>query len=282
MTFAGSPITPLEPVQGPRELVAPDPGAECVYTAAGARIEMAVASSCGSLHDRNEDAFSPPGGSARLFVVADGVGGGALAGVASRELVSKLHAALDPQRITARRVDEAVLEADRAISRRIAQEAQAAGAATVALCAPANLLASKWLVAWVGDCRVYRISAAGHGQLQLLTQDDSFRHLEETPPDGSTLDDPARMVGNGATTGANIAYSEMASGDLLALCSDGVHKYLAPDHWLQVLERPLALLQRCVNLIALARHNGSVDDATLMLLRHGGLALPGTAYGAEP
>ena len=35
----------------------------------------------------------------------------------------------------------------------------------------------------------------------MLTCDDTFRHLGEPPPPGGAPDDPARMVGNGATAG---------------------------------------------------------------------------------
>jgi len=93
-----------------------------------------------------------------MFVVADGVGGGAMAQMASRQLVSHLHEALDAHRLNAERVRAAMLDADRAIAQRIAQVTDSPGAATVALCAPVNAFASKWLVAWVGDCRVLRLA----------------------------------------------------------------------------------------------------------------------------
>src|SRR5262245_38867414 len=62
-------------------------------------VEAAAATSRGSQHAENEDAHSPLPGLGRLFVVADGVGGGAMAAVVSRELVAHLHAALDPHRV---------------------------------------------------------------------------------------------------------------------------------------------------------------------------------------
>ena len=89
-------VTPIEPASAglARASVALPPSArETRYRIAFGRIDAAVASSCGSLHHRNEDAHSPAGHPALLFVVADGVGGGAMAETASRELVSHLHAA---------------------------------------------------------------------------------------------------------------------------------------------------------------------------------------------
>ena len=273
----GSLITPLEPgsPSGPREVVqAPVIGQQSVHATGLGRIEAAVASSCGSQHEANEDAHSVLGGRGRIYVVADGVGGGAMAQMASRELVSNLHAALDACRPDADRARTAMLDADRAISQRIAQVTDSPGAATVVLCAPVNALASKWLLAWVGDCRVYRLAMGGPSRIELLTRDDTFRQLNELPPSGGSLDDPARMVGNGATSGANVALHDLARGDLLVLCSDGVHKYLDVDDWTRVLKQALPLPRRCEELIALARANGSADDATVLLLRRTGFELP--------
>lgn len=275
--MSSTPITPLEPPHAAAEAPRAAPLNDASRGPAWARIEGAVATSCGSAHARNEDAHSPPALAGRLFVVADGVGGGAMAHTASRMLVAHLHQALDGRRIDAGRIQAAVLEADQAIARHIAACAAAPGAATLALCAPANLLATRWLIGWVGDCRVYRIGEDGGAEL--LTRDDTFRHLHETPPAGSSPDDPARMVGNGATSGANVVPCELAGGELLALCSDGVHKHVDACSLGRVLAGPGALPRRCEAAITLARRHGSVDDATLMLLRHGGFAMPRPRWG---
>ena len=268
--------TPLEP--GPACTNADQQTAataqQSVHATALGRIEAAVASSCGGQHEVNEDAHSLLGCQSRLFVVADGVGGGAMAQTASRQLVAHLHAALDTCQPDADRTRAAMLDADRAIARCIAQVTDSPGAATVALCAPVNASASKWLVAWVGDCRVYRLATGGASRLELLTLDDTFRHLGELPPSGGSPDDPARMVGNGATSGANVALHGLESGDLLLLCSDGVHKYVDVEAWTRLLQRPVPLMQRCEELIAMARTNGSPDDATVLLLRRAGPATP--------
>ncbi|MGZ8260830.1 MAG: PP2C family protein-serine/threonine phosphatase, partial [Caldimonas sp.] len=227
MSLASTPglTTPIEPAR-PGRRAAPAAKAvdvrEAVYADAFRCIDAAAVSSCGSLHAVNEDAFSALDASARLFVVADGVGGGAMAGTASRLLVAALHDALDGRPIDAERVATAMLDADRTIAAAIARVTDRPGAATVALCAPLDAFASRWLVAWVGDCRAYRWSPRAGGTIELLTCDDSFAHLGEAPPPGGSPDDPARMVGNGATTGANAVLVGVERGELLALCSDGV------------------------------------------------------------
>lgn len=265
-----SPLTPLEPgppYEAGAAVLVPSAGQQSVYATAFGRIEAAVASSCGSQHAANEDAHSTLRGPMRMFIVADGVGGGAMAQLASRQLVSHLHEALDARPLNAERVRAAMLDADRAIARRIGQVTDSPGAATVALCAPVNVFASKWLVAWVGDCRVLRLAMRGEPRIELLTRDDTFRHLNETPPAGGSLDDPARMVGNGATSGANVALHHLACGDMLMLCSDGMHKRVQDSDWCRVLKQRVPLAQRCEELIALAHLHGTTDDATVLLLQ---------------
>ena len=62
-----------------------------------------------------------------------------------------------------------MLGADRAIASRIARVTHRPGPRPWAA-APINVLASKWLIAWVGDCRAYRLTSRGELRLDLLTR----------------------------------------------------------------------------------------------------------------
>jgi serine/threonine protein phosphatase PrpC len=231
------------------------------------RLETAAASVRGRQRAVNEDCHSALDGSAPLFVVADGVGGGALAAQASRELVFHLHAALDGRRIDASAIRDALLAADRQVERSLAQRTAASGAATVALAAGTGPLLKRWLVAWVGDCRVYRVEGETEAPAQLLTVDDTYRHLAEAPPPGGSDDDPARMVGNGAVSEPNVERVALREGDMLVLVSDGVHKHVEPLDLARVLRGRAPLARRCGRLLALARARGSSDDATVLVVR---------------
>ena len=261
-------VTPLEPspVRGKRGPRARPITQHAVHVMRWVRLESAVASARGRRRNVNEDAHSALNGSA-LFVVADGVGGGAMAARASRELVHHLHDALDDHRIDAGRIRDAVLRADREVGRSIARHTDGAGAATVALCAGTGMLLSRWLIAWVGDCRVYRVSARGEEPAQLLTVDDTYGHLSELPPPGGSRDDPARMVGNGAVSAPNVERVALRDGEMLVLCSDGVHKHIEPGDLSRVLHGSAPLARRCARLLALARARGSRDDATVLVVR---------------
>ncbi|TMH37886.1 MAG: serine/threonine-protein phosphatase [Betaproteobacteria bacterium] len=231
------------------------------------KLTIAAATLCGDAHSVNEDSHSPVTGSAPVFVVADGVGGGALAAWASCQLVLRLHRALDRRRVDPSSVRDALLEADRDIGRGLAHRSAGPGAATVALCAATGKLLSKWLVAWVGDCRVYRLGPAPETGPELLTCDDTYRHLSETPPRGGSPDDPARMVGNGAVGVPNVEHVELRCGEALVLCSDGVHKHIEAADMGEVLRQGEPLGTRCQHLVELARQRGSHDDATVLVVR---------------
>jgi len=262
-------LTPREPAL-PRQRINRDEPAMYTHAAEFAtrwsRLDVAVASGRGTRHPVNEDSYSALSGTAPLFVVADGVGGGAMAALASRQLVLRLHGTLERSPIDAPTLRAALLEADRDVARSIARYDTKTGAATVAVCAGTGPGLSKWLVAWVGDCRVYKLAAASDCPPELITRDDTYRNLDEQPPPGSSPDDPARMVGNGAVSTPNVVAVDLRPGETLALCSDGIHKHVEPNVLRRVVHEPAPLMLRCLHLVKLARTFGSHDDATVLIV----------------
>jgi serine/threonine protein phosphatase PrpC len=238
---------------------------EAVLERGSIRLDTAVASSCGRSHAINEDCHSALDGTMPVFVVADGVSSGAMASCASRELVSRIHATLEHGRIDADAVRSAVLDADREVGRTIASRTQASGAATVALCAGTEASLSRWLVAWVGDCRVYRVSAEGDTLAQLLTLDDTYRHLNELPPPGGSLDDPASHGRQRRVLRANVRDVKLGRDEMLLLCSDGFKARGTARHC-AALRGQTPLAGRCLRLIEFARTSGSKDDATVLVV----------------
>jgi len=240
---------------------------EAVFASRDARLHAAVASSRGRRHAVNEDGHSTLDGNAMLFVVADGVSSGAMASHASRDLVARLHAALGHDPVDAQAVSRAVLDADREIARSIARRTDAAGAATFALCAAMDSGLSRWLVAWVGDCRAYRVRTADRGPAELLTQDDTYRHLDETTPPGGSPDDPARMIGNGAVETPNLREIALRDDEMLVLCSDGIHRHADFNDIGRLLRGSAPLARRCVKLVEFVSSRGNRDDATVLAVQ---------------
>jgi hypothetical protein len=197
-------ITPLEPDRAARRVSAPSTGGatQAVYTDPVRRLDAAVATSCGSYHRRNEDAHSSLAGRGRMFIVADGVGGGAMAQLASRLLVAHLHETFATSTPDEYRVSAAVLAADRVIADAIARVTDKPGRRPWSWARRSTRSPRPgW---WPGSATAVPI--AGHRARQLLallTRDDTFANLGEAIPAGGSADDPARMVGNGATLGAN-------------------------------------------------------------------------------
>jgi protein phosphatase len=260
-------VTPREPAARQTTPAALITTQQARRTQRWSQLVLASASSAGKRHVVNEDSHSELGKDSSVFVVADGVGGGAMAAFASREVVKRLHAALGGRSISAATVRTALVEADRYVGRGIARRTGRSGATTVALCASTGAFLSRWFIGWVGDCRIYRLcSAAGPGA-QLLTRDDTYRNLRERPPHGGSLDDPARMVGNGAVGEPNVERIELRCGESLMLCSDGVYKHVTTDEMVRALDAPMPLAQCCRQLVDAARANGSVDDATVLVVR---------------
>lgn len=260
-------LTPSEPVsprhaRAARErLVATQYGE---FATAWSNLGVAAASTRGRHHRVNEDCHSQLDGTAPVFIVADGVGGGAMAAWTSRRLVADVHGRLAHGGVDAGTMRDALLSADREIARCIAERSAASGAATAVVCAAADPLRATWIVGWVGDCRVYRV---GHGAAaQLLTRDDTYGHLGERPPPGGSLDDPARMIGNGAVSKPNVARVTLGWNEMLLLVSDGVHKHVAPDAMARLLRDDTPLVCRCLRLVQGARTNGSEDDATVLAI----------------
>jgi PPM family protein phosphatase len=263
-------VTPSEPVSSQRaraareRLVATQSGE---FVTAWANLGSAAASACGRHHRVNEDAHSPLDGAAPVFVVADGVGGGAMAAWTSRTLVANVHRSLARGIVDAAAVRHALLAADREIAQRIADRSATSGAATAVACVGIGLLRAKWIIAWVGDCRVYRVGP--DSAAQLLTHDDTYGHLGEQPPPGGSVNDPARMIGNGAVSNPNVARATLGWNEMLVLVSDGVHKHVDAESIARVLRDDTPLVGRCLRLVEAARAEGSEDDATVLVIHRG-------------
>ena len=65
----------------------------------------------------------------------------------------------------------------------------------------------------------------------------------------------------------NVRAVALGGSEMLVICSDGVHKHVAPVELADVLHGSASLARRCGRLLALARARGSGDDATVLVVR---------------
>jgi serine/threonine protein phosphatase PrpC len=234
-------------------------------------LTAAYATEAGSGHSRNEDCCShePSADEPGFCGVADGVGGGVHGEIASSVLLAYCAEASrdtyrDPERLRGW-----LVRADRQVQEAIARRSSQCGAAT---------LAAAWFpspgVAYllnVGDCRVYQLRPQRGGfAIQQLTVDQTYASLSQQPPPQGKPDDPARMVGTGALGEPPVLKAQLRERELLLMCSDGLHKFLADEQMAEVvasgLGRGSSLATICSALVRAAKRNGSHDDASVLLV----------------
>jgi serine/threonine protein phosphatase PrpC len=212
-----------------------------------------------------------PDKSALSLAVADGVGGGARGDVASRALA--VHSTNPP----CDSIGEAdalanwMRMADAEVQRKLSEVSFAPGAAT---------LAAAWLkpdgsghLVRVGDARVCLFDAAGGPSVRDVltiisaTKDQTYAHMQEIPPKGACMDDPARMIGTGFMGEPELTEVHVDPGQTLLLCSDGLHRGVTADQVGQILARAKDLAEAASQLASEARLQGSHDDISVMLVQ---------------
>jgi len=216
---------------------------------------------------RNEDAFvcEPP-----LFAIADGMGG-AQAG----ELASRLAAAAIEEAGAGAGDAEAVASAVRAANARIFERSltdpAVAGMGTTATVALVDEHAGTLTLAHVGDSRGYRYR---EGVLEQLTTDHSL--VAELVRTGRLTEAEAavhphrsvitRALGTEAEVEVDTRTLELAPGDLILLCSDGLSAMVRDDAIALLLaDSDLDPYQAAETLVRAANAAGGEDNVTVVV-----------------
>lgn len=240
---------------------------------------------------RNEDALAvrPQLG---LYLVSDGMGGYAGGAVASKLVVETVVAFLDqnardpdvtwpfvtwPEEPSAGAIgfeESRVLVALRLAHREIVKRRHGELAQMGATAAMVLTKHDRAIIAHVGDSRVYRLR---EGKLEQLTRDHSF--LEEVCARGQDLGEEerariaaqyghviTRAMGNDRELEPDLRSVELRSGDVLMLCTDGVHGALGADEMRDILAMH-APSDAADLLISRAIDEGSTDNVTAVVLR---------------
>jgi protein phosphatase len=253
-------------------------------------VEAAGCTHAGMIRDSNEDSFTiaePLG----LFLIADGMGGRAAGEVASKMAVDIVRGFFDDPDSTwpvaigppterggsVRYVDQALpllvagiqLANGRifAAARRD-REKRGMGTTFAAALARDGYVA----IAHVGDSRVYRYRKK---RLDLLTRDHSL--LNECLRLGHILPEDAaafplqhvitRALGTEESVEVETRIDEVARGDVLLLCSDGLSGTVEPAEIAQILDNHRDLGDAAARLITRANEHGGPDNVTCILVR---------------
>ena len=245
-----------------------------VYWAWRGGLVSAFASATGISHTVNEDCcLHFPSAAAPMFcAAADGVGGGAYGEVASHALAQHCAAASwevyrNPARLVAW-----LKQGDAVVREAIALRSDRRGAST--LVAAWFLSPGKAHLSNIGDCRAYCLRPRWFGKgwhIRQLTQDQTYANLKRNPPPGGSPGDPACMAGVGAVGEPPVTPVSLGEGELLLLCSDGLHKFVTDADLAAItgtgLREGLGLQAICQRLVEAAQRNGSHDDISALLVQ---------------
>lgn len=238
--------------------------------------EAALRTDTGRVRPLNEDAIGMEP-SARLYVLADGLGGYNAGEIASAMAVSSVLTRLvDRQAEAGDWLDARV--ALRETIGGVNADIYNAAANSSAYSGMATTLVLAWLVdgrLWVahaGDSRLYRWRA---GKLVQLTRDHSFS--QELLDAGMVSEEEARQLpaknlvtralGADAELEPEIACHDWVTDDVLLLCSDGLSEMLSHAEIEAIVGADESLDSRAQRLVALANEAGGRDNVSVILVR---------------
>jgi len=205
-------------------------------------------------------------------ILADGVGGESHGEVASRLAVTAVLGALaaaEPPTSPAVLHRAAFDAASRAVYD--PNMAQSGGGRMATTLTVALFRENALHVAHVGDSRVYLVSK---GRIRLLTTDHSYvapsvklrfahEHQAMTDPKRSLL---TRSVGTDPITKFDSGRTELAKGDVVVQCTDGLYGFVVQDEIRDIASHHPPE-EACRRLIALAERRQSDDNLSLQVIR---------------
>jgi len=129
------------------------------------------------------------------------------------------------------------------------------------------LVGSRAIVAQVGDSRAYHLH---EGSFTQLTRDQTVLNSVSEVERQALLNTPFEnmlLQALGAMTQLDVVITttELAAGDYLLLCSDGLYRVVSPEQMAEVLKGPEPLRKKAENLIQKANDGGGPDNITVIL-----------------
>ena len=239
----------------------------------------------GRQRQHNEDAFlvSPD---ARLFLVADGMGGHAAGEIASRIAVDSItefivhtkeddgtwpHAYDEHFRRSTNRLTAALRMANTRVLEAMRKDARLRGMGTTVVACMSD--GETMSVAHVGDSRAYLVR---EGKLSRLTNDHSWVFeqvqagmLTEAEAEKHPLRNViTRALGGALSVTPDAAEVASQPGDLYLLCSDGLTGMVPEEEILRLVSENAANLEiACQQLIDVANQRGGLDNITAVLVK---------------
>ncbi|MCB9639619.1 MAG: Stp1/IreP family PP2C-type Ser/Thr phosphatase [Myxococcales bacterium] len=222
------------------------------------------------------------GGRGLVFAVCDGMGGAAAGEVASQMTVDTLYRELldlepaqDPQ-LFAEKLDHSIQKANHNIFTLAQQDTSKKGMGTTV--SAAAIYGDVAFLAQVGDSRAYLLR---RGELIRVTKDQSL--LERLIEEGAISPEHAenfagknvilQALGPTPQVLVDLKFIELEEGDVILLCSDGLHGEVPDAQIKEILNRHHDVQAAATALIRQALENGGKDNVTGIVLRLSGADL---------
>lgn len=239
----------------------------------------------GRQRQHNEDSFLVAD-EAKLFLVADGMGGHAAGEIASRIAVDSIsefivhtkeddgtwpHAYDEHYTRTTNRLMAALRMANTRVLEAMRKDARLRGMGTTVVAAMAD--GGKMSVAHVGDSRAYMIR---HGKISRITSDHSWVFeqvqagmLTEAEAEKHPLRNViTRALGGALSVNPDASEIDSKPGDVYLLCSDGLTGMVPEEEILKLVTANADDLERaCKELIDMANERGGLDNVTAILVK---------------
>jgi PPM family protein phosphatase len=245
-------------------------------------VEFAQLSDVGRVRGHNEDYFghAAPAGPEQartrgwLFVLADGVGGQDRGEVAARAAVESVLAGFR-QAGTAETHSNLLQRLVRDANTHVYETGRSAApggtnmATTIVACA---LRYDRAVVAHVGDSRCYLVR---RGQAKALTRDHTLigEQLrmglisQEEAAQAETRHLLSRSLGNNLFVSVDVDEHQVVPGDVLLLCSDGLHAPVPAAELAGIVSADWDLNVAARELISRANQKDGADNITVQLIR---------------
>ena len=271
--------------------------------AGSVQLEMSARTDLGRTRDHNEDTFlvadltrgttdflengrATVGPRGSVFLVADGMGGAAAGEVASAMAADTIFEHLRTTWTPALsnsgndftiRIRDAVEVANERIHRYAMEHPDSRGMGTTATVA--GIFGSRLYLAQVGDSRAYLVR---DGQATQLTKDQSLiqrlvdagEMTEEQAAQSERRNIILQALGPDARIRVDVTYQDVAQGDVLVLCSDGLSGQLPRLELGPIVAELKDVNAICARLIDIANERGGPDNITAVVVRFDGPGLP--------
>ncbi|MCX7938241.1 MAG: serine/threonine-protein phosphatase, partial [Thermoflexales bacterium] len=231
------------------------------------------------MREENQDAFWLPDTASSneeaVFVVADGMGGGQLGGLAARNAIDAILSVLRTSHLTAQthsladRVREAVVYANKVVHAMQGNVSSHDPITAQVGCALAiGILRKRTLtIAHVGDVRVYLWR---RGELRALTRDHSWAYeFSEGDQESQAMRHVlSRAIGPKPEVEPDICLQPLEPGDRVVFCTDGVWAALSETQMAHLIAHtaPALLASR---LVRAAQSQDDSDNATALAIVFG-------------